>query len=104
MILLKPKMYAIKLSQNKDIKRVKGVSKSQLRDIKFSDYQAVFDEMKQSHVEITILKSNLHSIETHTSRKHALSAWEDKRCWLDVNFSPPRTLSNRYSSAKEKEN
>ena len=89
MILLKPKMYAMKLQQNNYIKRAKGISKSVVRDIKFSDYQTTFDEMKQSHVNMTIIKSRLHSIETVTFRKRALSAWEDKRCWLDVNHSLP---------------
>ena len=46
-------------------------------------------EKKVTNVQMTILRSQLHTIQTTTFNKRALSAWEDKRLWLNENESIP---------------
>ena len=90
MILLRPKMYSMKVrGVDNSIRRAKGISKSLVRTMHHSDYQAALEKKNESHVQMTVLRSNLHTVQTVTFRKRALSAWEDKRCWLTANTSLP---------------
>ena len=91
MILLRPKMYSMKYKDNDDsIKRAKGISRCIVKDMKHKAYREALDATAcNSHVTMTILKSSLHSVQTFTFRKRGLSSWEDKRCWLDSNYSLP---------------
>ena len=89
-ILLRPKMYSIKLKDSDDnINRAKGISKCIVRNLRHETYQEVYEEAKETSVEMTILKSIQHTVHTVTFRKRALSCFDDKRCWLTHNESLP---------------
>ena len=89
MILLKPKMYSFKVEGSRGIKRAKGISKSVVSRLDHDRYRDIFRELKENTVTMTILRSRRHTVQTVTFQKRALSAWEDKRCWLDHNTSLP---------------
>lgn len=90
MVLLRPKMYSMKYKDtDTSIKRAKGISKSIVRKLPHNDYLAAFEEQKTTHVKMTILRSKQHTIQTTTFKKRALSAFDDKRCWLNENESLP---------------
>ena len=90
MILLRPKMYSMKIKDSEDsIKRAKGISKSLVVNMKHKLYKQAYRNKNITSVNMTILKSDLHTVKTHTFKKRALSAWEDKRCWLSHNTSLP---------------
>ncbi len=90
MILLRPKMYSMKYRDtDKSIKRAKGISKHVVNNMRHSTYREAFEEKKTTRVQMTILRSRQHTIQTTTFNKRALSAWEDKRVWLCENESLP---------------
>ena len=91
MILLRPKMYSMKYKHsNTCIKRAKGISKHIVKNnIRHDTYREAFEEKKTTHVQMTILRSKNHTIQTTTFNKRALSAWDDKRCWVSENESFP---------------
>ena len=90
MILLRPKMYSMKYKDtDTSIKRAKGISRHIVKSMKHETYKEAFEEKKTTHVQMTILRSKQHTIKTTTFRKRALSAWEDKRCWVSANESLP---------------
>ena len=90
MILLRPKMYSMKFADEpSSIKRAKGISRSIVSQMSHQDYRNAYDHKTETHVNMTILRSKLHTINTITFRKRALSAWEDKRVWLSANESLP---------------
>ena len=90
MILLRPKMYSMKF---KDVetsnKRGKGISKHMVQSMRHAIFKEAFEEKKTTRVQMTILQSKQHTIQTTTFNKRALSAWETKRCWLTENESLP---------------
>ena len=57
--------------------------------MKHDIFREAFEEQKTTRVQMTILRSHQHTIQTTTFNKRALSAWEDKRCWLNENESLP---------------
>ena len=90
MVLLRPKMYSIKLQHSsKEIKRAKGISKSLVTKMKHKVYKSTYKNKKLTRVDMTIIRSKCHQVSTTTFTKRALSAWEDKRCWLSRNKSLP---------------
>ena len=90
MILLRPKMYSMKLKECADsIKRAKGISKSIVHKMKHRSYKKAYKNKTITFVNMTILKSQVHTVKTYTFKKRALSAWEDKRCWIGHNTSLP---------------
>ena len=90
MILLRPKMYSMKYKHtNAAIKRAKGISKHIIKKMKHDNFKEAFEEKKTTSVQMTILQSKHHTIRTTTFNKRALSAFEDKRCWLNENESLP---------------
>ena len=91
MILLRPKMYSMKYKDTDTcIKRAKGISKHIVRKtLRHDIYREAFEEQKTTSVQMTILRSTQHTIQTTTFKKRALSAFEDKRCWLSENESLP---------------
>ena len=90
MILLRPKMYSMKYKDTDAcIKRAKGISRHLVKNMRHITYKKAFLEKKTTHVQMTILRSKQHMIQTTTFNKRALSAWEDKRCWLSENVSLP---------------
>ena len=90
MILLRPKMYSMKyLGHDGGIKRAKGISRHLVTSTSHESYREAFLSQQETSYNMTILRSQLHTIKTVTFRKRGLSAWEDKRCWLDANSSVP---------------
>ena len=91
MILLRPKMYSMKLrNENDSIKRAKGIARSVVKNnLRHIDYQKAFHETQESTVEMTILKSKRHIVQTHSFQKRGLSIFDDKRIWLSKNKSLP---------------
>jgi len=91
MILLRPKMYSMKYrDSDTSIKRAKGISKHIVQNtLRHETYKEAFEEKKTTRVQMTILKSTQHTIQTTTFTKRALSAFEDKRCWVSENESLP---------------
>ena len=88
-ILLRPKMYSLKLDDNKNIKRAKGISKCIVKNMKHKLYRRIFKQQIVSNVNMTVIKSKTHELKTTTLAKRGLSAWEDKRCWMSQNISLP---------------
>ena len=98
MILLRPKMYSIRYVDERDtdiggVRRAKGLSKQLVRAMSHAEYRRAYETKAQSYVQMTILRSHLHSVNTVKMRKRGLSAWDDKRCWLEANFSVPHGSS-----------
>ena len=90
MILLRPKMYSMKYRDSDTaIKRAKGISKHIVKKMKHDTFREAFENQKTTRVQMTILRSTQHTIQTTTFNKRALSAWEDKRIWLNENESLP---------------
>ena len=91
MILLRPKMYSMKYKDtDTSIKRAKGITKHIVQNtLRHDSYREAFEEQKTTRVQMTILRSTQHTIQTTTFNKRALSAFEDKRCWLSENESLP---------------
>ena len=90
MILLRPKMYSMKLlGVDTSIKRAKGISRHLVASTSHDTYREAFLSQGETSYQMTIFRSRLHDIETVTFRKRGLSAWEDKRCWLEANSSVP---------------
>ena len=90
MILLRPKMYSMKYKiTDTSIKRAKCISKHVVKNMKHNSYKDAFEEHKNTQVQMTILRSKQHTIQTTTFNKRALSAWDDKRVWLSENESLP---------------
>ena len=84
-------MYSIKLEDGEGdgIRRAKGISRVIVKNMKHQEYYETYKQHKETYVQMTILKSTEHTIHTTTFRKRALSCLEDKRCWLNSNFSLP---------------
>ena len=91
MILLRPKMYSMKYlgQESGGIKRAKGISRHLVASTSHATYREALLSQTETSYDMTILRSKLHTIQTVTFRKRGLSAWEDKRCWLDANSSVP---------------
>jgi hypothetical protein len=96
-VLLRPKMYSMKYEDpTKDgIRRTKGVQKCIVRRFTHEDYRKVFDSVSESTVLMTNIRSRKHIIKTESRRKRALSMWEDKRFWVDKNYSVPYGYMNK---------
>ena len=82
-------MYSLKLDDDKDIKRAKGISKCIVKNMKHKLYRKIFKRQMISTVDMTVIRSKTHEIKTATFAKRGLSAWEDKRCWISQNISLP---------------
>ena len=110
MILLRPKMYSMRfLGQEVEqtgagagIKRAKGISRHLIASTSHETYREVFLSQEETNFDMTILRSKLHTIQTVNFRKRGLSAWEDKRCWLDANSSVPHGSSLSGLPAKRR--
>ena len=103
MILLRPKMYSMKyLGQESAIKRAKGISRHLVASTSHDSYREAYLSQRETSYDMTILRSKLHTIQTVTFRKRGLSAWEDKRCWLDANTSVPHGSSLSGIPAKRR--
>ena len=90
MILLRPKMYSIKLKGEEfGIRRAKGIGRNAVKNMRHADYQLTYFQHRELTVNMTVLKSISHSIHTVILKKRGLSCWEDKRVWVSPNESLP---------------
>ena len=75
MILLRPKMYSTKYEDTQTtIKRAKGISRHLVKNMKQDIYAEAYEEQKITRVQMTVIRSKQHIIQTATFNKRALSA------------------------------
>ena len=87
-IFLRPKCYSLLMADGKQHKRAKGVQRSVITNkISHSDYVDVVVSALPLEATVRGFQSSNHSISTITSRKRALSLFEDKRAWLTADIS-----------------
>ncbi|GFS36674.1 uncharacterized protein NPIL_109911 [Nephila pilipes] len=92
---LKSKMYAYK-TNNKIEKRLKGIKKQTLKNkITFEDYKACLLNQKLKYVNMNLIRSKFHSIQSIKQNKLALSYKDDKRF---VNGDDITTLAHGHWS------
>ena len=79
-ICLRSKMYAFK-SGDDSKNKLKGISKSQSKHIKFEEYKKCLDgEEYQRECNIYIIRSNNHEMHLQEVKKSTLSMFDNKRC------------------------
>ena len=88
-VCLKSKMYAFKCG-NDSKNKLKSVSKSQSKNIKFEEYKKSLDEeIFQSECNNYVLRSINHEMHLQEIKKSTLSMFDDKRCYLNKIESKP---------------
>ena len=90
-ILLRPKMYSM-CYEDEDtvgIRRAKGIQTHVVRNLSHQDYLNVYNSTGETAHDMNTIESKAHIIRTKSFRKRSLSIWEDKRFWVDKNFSVP---------------
>ena len=76
-------MYASKCGIDSKIK-LKLISKSQSKNIKFEEYKKCFDGMEyQRECNNYILRSINHEMHFQEKKKSTLSIFDDKRCYIN---------------------
>ena len=90
-IALRSKMYAFKCKDKEENKnKLKGISKSQSKNIKFEEYKICLDgEEFENECVNYILKSSDHNMYMQGIKKTALCIFDDKRNYLDNITSIP---------------
>jgi hypothetical protein len=108
-LLLRPKLYSMLTAEMKEHKRAKGIQRCVVaNEVRHADYKSVYDSYCCTPVstsaaistsptssisskvvirEVRRFRSHLHSIDTISQRKCALTMFEDKRAWLSHNHS-----------------
>ena len=82
-ICLRSKMYAFKCGDDSKNK-LKGISKSQSKNIKFEEYKKCLDgESYQQECDNYILRSINHEMLLEKVKKSTLSIFDDKRCYIN---------------------
>ena len=85
----KKKTYSFKCGDNNKNK-LKGVSKSQSKHIKFEEYKNCSDgKSYQEECENYILRSVNHEMFLQQMKKSTLSIFDDKRCYINETESKP---------------
>ena len=88
-VCLRSKMYAFKCGDDNK-KKLKGVSKSQSKNIKFEEYKKCLDgEEYQRECNNYILRSINHEMVLQEVKKSTLSIFDDKRCYINNIESKP---------------
>ena len=88
-VCLRSKMYAFKCG-NESTDKLKGVSKSQSKNIKFQEYKKCLDgEKYQRECNNCIIRSIIHEMVLQEVKKSTLSLFEDKRCYINNIESKP---------------
>ena len=81
-ICLRSKMYAFKCGDDSKNK-LKGISKSQSKNIKFEEYKKRLDgDEYQRECDNYIIRSNNHEMVLQKVKKSTLSIFDDKRCYI----------------------
>ena len=83
-VCLRSKMYAFKCrDETEDKNKLKGISKSQSKNIKFQEYYNCLDGMEyQTECDNYIMKSINHEMHLQKIKKSKLSMFDDKRCYV----------------------
>ena len=82
-VCLRSKMYAFKCGDDSKNK-LKGISKSQSKNIKFEEYKKCLDgEEYQRECNIYIIRSINHEMVLQEVKKSTLSIFDDKRCYIN---------------------
>ena len=82
-ICLRSKMYAFKCGDGSKNK-LKGISKSQSKNIKFEEYKKCLDgDDYQKECNIYIIRSINHEMVLQEVKKSTLSIFDDKRCYIN---------------------
>ena len=82
-VCLRSKMYAFKCGDDSKNK-LKGVSKSQSKNIKFEEYKKCLDgEEYQRECNSYIIRSINHEMVLQEVKKSTLSIFDDKRCYIN---------------------
>lgn len=89
-ILLRPKAYSMMFIDGTESKRAKGVRRVTVKQcIKHSHYKKAYDEQIVLSFNQSRIASNLHHMQTIAYNKRSLSFFDDKRCWVGLNYSLP---------------
>ena len=82
-LCLRNKMYAFK-SDNDSKNKLKGISKSQSKNIKFQEYKkCLYGEEYQRECNNYIIRSINHEMHLQEVKKSTLSIFDDKRCYIN---------------------
>ena len=88
-VCLRSKMYAFKCG-NDSKHKLKGISKSQSKNIKFEEYKKCLDkEEYQRECNNYIIKSIQHEMVLQEVKKITLFIFDDKRCYINIVESIP---------------
>ena len=90
-VCLRSKAYSFKCKDNGENKnKIKGVSKSQSKDIKFEEYyNCFFGGEYRRECDNYIIRSFNHEMYLQKVRKSTLSIFDDKRCYINETESIP---------------
>ena len=90
-VCLRSKAYSFKCKNNDENKnKIKGVSKSQSKHIKFEEYyNCLFGGEYQRECNNYIIRSINHEMVLQEVKKSSLSIFDDKRCYLNETESIP---------------
>ena len=89
-VLLKPKAYSMKTScQKTDKKTVKGIQKCVRKAIPHEEYVKVFKTQEEVSKSVRRFQSKQHIVHTIKQTKWALSVADNKRAWIEINYSLP---------------
>ena len=88
-VCLRSKMYAFKCG-NDSKNNLKGISKSQSKNIKFEEYKKCLDgEDYQQECDNYVIRSINHEMVLQKTKKSTLSIFDDKRCYINNIESKP---------------
>ena len=90
-VCLRSKAYSFKCKNNDESKnKIKGVSKSQSKHIKFEEYyNCLFGKEYQRECNNYIIRSINHEMILQEVKKSTLSLFDDKRCYINNIKSMP---------------
>ena len=90
-VCLRSKAYSFKCKDNNEDKnKIKGISKSQSKHIKFEEYyNCLFGKEYQKECDNYIIRSLNHDMHLQKVRKSTLSIFDDKRCYMNETKSIP---------------
>ena len=91
-VCLRSKTYSYKCKDNNENKnKIKGISKSQSKQIKFGEHKKCLDGGKyRRECNNYILRSINHEMHLQETTKSTLSVFDDKRCYIKETKSIPR--------------
>ena len=88
-VLLAPKCYSFKFAGDKNKATAKGVGRAVKNTLTHKDYKDRYLLQTELSRDVKRMQSFNHVIHNITQNKIALSFFENKRAWVDSNFSYP---------------